>query len=83
MYSFWINVSFDISIYLGLLPPAYTYAAIGMIASMAEEVKEPEIQVPRAMVYSVVVGMISGLFFLLPIMFTLPDIDTLLAGKRS
>lgn len=51
-----------------------------MIASMAEEVKEPEIQVPRAMVYSVFVGMISGLVYLLPIMFTLPDINTLLAG---
>ncbi|KAF8513845.1 amino acid/polyamine transporter I [Hysterangium stoloniferum] len=67
------------SFFIGLLPPAYTYAAIGMIASMAEEVEEPELQVPRAMVYSVVVALVSGLVFLLPIMFTLPDIPTLLA----
>ncbi|GJJ15229.1 hypothetical protein Clacol_009505 [Clathrus columnatus] len=67
------------SFFIGLLPPAYTYAAIGMIASMAEEVERPEIQVPRAMVYSVLVGTVSGLVYLLPIVFTLPDIATLLA----
>jgi amino acid transporter len=65
---------------LGLLPPAYTYAAIGMIASMAEEVRDPELQVPQAMFYTVFVGLISGLFYLLPIVFTLPDINTLLDG---
>lgn len=68
------------SFFIGLLPPAYTYAAIGMIASMAEEVENPDVQVPRAMVYSVLVGAVSGLVYLLPIVFTLPDIATLLAG---
>ncbi|KAF5376692.1 hypothetical protein D9615_007869 [Tricholomella constricta] len=58
---------------------AYTYSAIGMITSMAEEVRDPAIQVPRAMVYSIPIGAISGLVFLLPIVFTLPDIETLLA----
>ncbi|KIJ23625.1 hypothetical protein M422DRAFT_195712, partial [Sphaerobolus stellatus SS14] len=70
---------FSFFIGIRLLPPAYTYAAIGMISSMAEEVKEPDMQVPKAMVYSVVVGTISGLCFLFPIIFTLPDIPTLLA----
>ncbi|KAF8575569.1 amino acid transporter [Ramaria rubella] len=71
------------SFFIGLLPPAYTYAAIGMIASMAEEVKDPEIQVPQAMVYSVLVGTVSGLLFLLPLMFTLPDIPSLLAVRSG
>lgn len=65
--------------FIGLLPPAYTYAAIGMITSMAEEVHNPSIQVPQAIVYSIPIGAISGLVFLLPIVFTLPDIQTLLA----
>ncbi|RDB17717.1 Choline transport protein [Hypsizygus marmoreus] len=65
--------------FIGLLPPAYTYSAIGMITSMAEEVHEPTTQVPRAIVYSIPIGFISGMVFLLPIMFTLPDIATLLA----
>ncbi|KAG6855917.1 hypothetical protein H0H87_009423 [Tephrocybe sp. NHM501043] len=50
---------------------------------MAEEVRHPATQLPRAMVYSVPIGTISGLMFLLPIVFTLPDIPTLLAASRA
>ncbi|KAG6887402.1 hypothetical protein C0992_012403 [Termitomyces sp. T32_za158] len=46
---------------------------------MAEEVRHPAVQVPQAMVYSIPLGSLSGLLFLLPIVFTLPDIPTLLA----
>jgi amino acid transporter len=31
------------SFFIGLLPAAYTYAALGMIASMAEEVRDPAV----------------------------------------
>ncbi|KAI0034837.1 amino acid/polyamine transporter I [Vararia minispora EC-137] len=65
--------------FIGLLPPAYTFSAIGMIASMAEEVHKPSEQLPHAIVLSVPVGAISGLIYLLPIVFTLPDTATLLA----
>jgi amino acid transporter len=34
--------------FIGLLPAAYTFSAIGMISSMAEEVQDPAIKVPRA-----------------------------------
>ncbi|KIK66419.1 hypothetical protein GYMLUDRAFT_38209 [Collybiopsis luxurians FD-317 M1] len=67
------------SFFIGLLPPAYTYAAIGMIASMAEEVHNPTQQLPRAITWSIPIGFLTGVFFLLPILFTLPDIATLLA----
>ncbi|KAG6877475.1 hypothetical protein C0993_006943 [Termitomyces sp. T159_Od127] len=46
---------------------------------MAEEVRHPSVQVPQAIAYSIPIGTISGLLFLLPILFTLPDIQTLLA----
>ncbi|KAG6852819.1 hypothetical protein C0991_008913, partial [Blastosporella zonata] len=46
---------------------------------MAEEVRHPARQVPQAIVYSIPIGTIGGLMFLLPIVFTLPDIPTLLA----
>ncbi|KAG5349528.1 hypothetical protein C0989_003301 [Termitomyces sp. Mn162] len=46
---------------------------------MSEEVRHPAIQVPQAIAYSIPIGTISGLLFLLPIVFTLPDIQTLLA----
>jgi amino acid transporter len=48
---------------------------------MAEEVRNPIVQVPRAMVLSVPIGGLCGLMFLLPIVFTLPDVGTLLSGK--
>ena len=46
---------------------------------MAEEVHNPVVQLPRAIVYSVPIGVIVGLIFLLPITFTLPDTSVLLA----
>ena len=46
---------------------------------MAEEVHDPVVQLPRAIVYSVPIGAIMGLIFLLPITFTLPDTSILLA----
>ncbi|KAF5380322.1 hypothetical protein D9757_007968 [Collybiopsis confluens] len=82
------------SFFIGLLPlaqyrissqdlmlnfEAYTYAAIGMIASMAEEVHNPTQQLPRAITWSIPIGFLTGIFFLSPVLFTLPDIATLLA----
>ncbi|XP_006455729.1 hypothetical protein AGABI2DRAFT_187912 [Agaricus bisporus var. bisporus H97] len=70
------------SFFIGLLPvrsSPYTYSAIGMIASMCEEVKHPVRQVPRAMAWSIPVGFLTGLFFILPVVFTLPDISLLLS----
>ncbi|KAJ6492784.1 amino acid transporter [Mycena vitilis] len=80
--------------FIGLLPPgetpqpllfsvltslAYTFAAIGMIASMAEEARDPSTNLPRAMVWSIPIGFITGVLFLLPILFALPDIATLIS----
>ena len=45
---------------------------------MAEEVHSPSEILPRAISFSVPIGTISGIVFLLPILFTLPDVSTLL-----
>ena len=60
--------------FIGLLPAAYTFSAIGMISSMAEEVADPTIKVPRAISLCVPVGGFAGLFFILPICATLPPL---------
>lgn len=44
---------------------------------MCEEVRQPAIQVPRAIVGGVLLNMFAGLAFLLPIAFVLPDIPLL------
>lgn len=61
--------------FIGLLPAAYTFSAIGMISSMAEEVADPAVKVPKAMSLCVPVGGIAGLFFIIPICVTMPDLS--------
>ncbi|KAF8230415.1 hypothetical protein L208DRAFT_1282163 [Tricholoma matsutake] len=68
------------SFFIGLLPVPYAFSANGMIASMAEEVHNPSYQLPRALAWSPLVGSIFGMMFLLPLLFTLPDVATLLAA---
>ncbi|OAX30759.1 hypothetical protein K503DRAFT_668449, partial [Rhizopogon vinicolor AM-OR11-026] len=81
------------SFFIGLLPPgklssvydskinfllAYTYAGIGMTANMAEEVHNPSEILPKAITWSIPISTLFGVVFLLPILFTLPDVTTLL-----
>lgn len=46
---------------------------------MCEEVREPATQVPKAMVYTIILNTGAGLLFMIPLLFVLPDIDGLLA----
>ncbi|KAF9262083.1 hypothetical protein L218DRAFT_973720 [Marasmius fiardii PR-910] len=75
------------SFFIGLLPvrshsfSSYCFSAICMISSMAEEVHNPTVNLPRAIVWQVPVGMATGVVFMLPILFTLPEIATLIAGQ--
>lgn len=66
------------SFFVGLLQPAYVLTGYGMVASMCEEVQSPEREVPKAIVLSVVAAGITGLIFLIPVLFVLPDVETLL-----
>lgn len=70
--------------FIGLLPAAYTFSAIGMITSMAEECRDASIKLPQAMSLAVPIGGIAGLFFIIPICVTLPpllDITTNSGGQ--
>ncbi|RAO74030.1 uncharacterized protein BHQ10_010042 [Talaromyces amestolkiae] len=65
--------------FVGLLQAAYTLTGYGMVAAMCEEVQNPHLEVPRAIVLSVVAAGVTGLIYLIPILFTLPPVDVLLA----
>ena len=54
-----------------------------MVASMCEEVQNPEREVPRAIVLSVLAAGITGVVYLVPILFVLPDVKTLLSVANS
>jgi amino acid transporter len=69
--------------FIGLLPAAYTFSAIGMISSMAEECANAVIKVPQAISLCVPVGGIAGIFFILPICFTLPPLEDILAAPAG
>lgn len=64
--------------FVGLLQAAYTLTGYGMVASMCEEVQMPQREVPKAMVLSVAAAGITGVIYLIPILFILPDVATLL-----
>lgn len=66
--------------FVGLLQSAYTLTGYGMVAAMCEEVQNPEREVPKAMVLSVVAAGITGVIYLIPILFVMPDVDQLLAA---
>ena len=55
----WGNFGF----FIGLLPSAWTFSAIGMVSSMAEEVNDCTTELPKAMVWMVPVSFVAGLFY--------------------
>lgn len=65
--------------FVGLLQAAYTLTGYGLVASMCEEVQNPAREVPKAMVLSVAAAGITGVIYLIPILFVLPDIQMLLS----
>lgn len=64
--------------FVGLLQAAYTLTGYGMVAAMCEEVQNPAREVPKAIVLSVAAAGVTGVIYLIPILFVLPDIQMLL-----
>lgn len=62
---------------------AYTLTGYGMVASMCEEVQNPEREVPKAIVLSVVAAGITGVIYIIPLLFVLPDVQMLLSVANS
>ncbi|KAL4786892.1 amino acid/polyamine transporter I [Aspergillus varians] len=59
---------------IGLLQAAYATSSTGMIITMCEEVRQPAVQVPKAMVGTIVINLFAGLVFLIPVCFVMPDL---------
>ncbi|KAK5688401.1 hypothetical protein LTS10_000379 [Elasticomyces elasticus] len=66
--------------FIGLLPSAYTFSALGMISAMAEECADPATKVPWALSLCVPVGGFAGFFFIIPICATLPPLADIIAA---
>lgn len=61
----------------------YTLSGYGMVATLCEEVPKPEREVPKAIVLSVAIAGLTGLIFIFPILFVLPDVQMLLDAPNS
>ncbi|KAJ5611077.1 hypothetical protein N7510_007796 [Penicillium lagena] len=66
--------------FIGLLPPAYAFSALGMVTSMAEECTDPETQIPTAISLVPVIAGAAALVFTLPICFTLPPLADIITA---
>ncbi|VUC26650.1 unnamed protein product [Clonostachys rosea] len=75
----WGNFSF----FIGMLPCAYTFSAIGMITSMAEECGDARVKLPRALALCIPVGGVAGLFFVIPLCATLPDLNEIIENSAA
>lgn len=64
--------------FVGLLQAAYVLTGYGLVAAMCEEVQNPAREVPKAIFWSVVAAGITGIVYLIPLLFVIPDIPTLL-----
>ncbi|EED20268.1 amino acid permease, putative [Talaromyces stipitatus ATCC 10500] len=69
--------------FIGLLPAAYCFSAVGMISSMAEECSNAVVKVPQAISLCVPVGGIAGLFFIIPICVTLPPLEDIILAPAG
>lgn len=69
--------------FVGLLQASYVLTGYGMVAALCEEVSSPAREVPRAIVLSVAAAGVTGVVFLIPILFVLPDVAFLLAAVNS
>lgn len=67
------------SFFVGLLQAAYTLTGYGMVAALCEEVQNPDKEVPKAMVWSVVMAGATGLIYLIPLLFVIPEIKAVLS----
>ena len=71
-----------LSFMIGFQQSNFTLQGFSMLPALADEVKEPERDIPRGMSLSVVLSALSGLVFLLPIMLILPDTSAILNNDR-
>ncbi|KAH8173961.1 amino acid permease domain-containing protein [Sarocladium implicatum] len=68
---------------LGLLQPALSLIGYDVVMHMAEEMPRPSKDIPRAMMYAVAIGGVTGLLFILVTLFCFADPDALLASATG
>lgn len=63
---------------VGMQSSSFTLTGYGMLFSMTDEVKNPEKNMPKGAVSAIVMSIVQGLFFIIPILLILPSLLVLL-----
>lgn len=87
VFATWINktgwASNGITACIGLINPAFGYAAIDATIHYSEEVKDPERNVPLSLLAVLGIGFVSGFAFLVNAFFSVSDYDAILASSTG
>ena len=68
-----------VSFCLGFLTPAFALAGVDSVVHMAEETHHASVNIPRAMIWSIVINGITGFGFILTVLYAITDINEVLA----
>ena len=71
-----------LSFIIGFQQSNFTLQGFSMLPALADEVKNPERDIPRGMSNSVLLSTFSGIIFLLPIMLILPELESVFTGQK-
>jgi choline transport protein len=64
---------------LGLLQSAFSFIGIDIVFHISEEMPRPEVEGPKVLNMTIIVGGISGLIILLSMLFAIDDLDAMLS----
>jgi choline transport protein len=68
---------------LGLLQGGFGLTAYDAVAHMVEEIPSPEINGPKIMIGCVAIGVFTGVIFLMILLFSLKDVDTVISSSSG
>lgn len=69
-----------ISFALGLLTPAFALAGSDGVVHMSEESHTPRRNIPRAMIWSIVINAVAGFVYIIAVLYAITDTDAVLAN---
>ncbi|KEF51477.1 uncharacterized protein A1O9_12394 [Exophiala aquamarina CBS 119918] len=64
-----------VSFCLGFLTPAFALAGVDAVVHMSEEAHNAPLNVPRAMIWSVIINGLAGFAYILTILYSITDVD--------
>jgi hypothetical protein len=67
-----------VSFCIGFLTPAFALAGVDGVVHMSEEAHHASVNIPRAMIWSVVINGLAGFAFILTILYAITDINEVL-----